>query len=335
MPDATLRALMEKHQLPGLAVRVLRGQESVYAGDFGFANLEHGVLVTPETVFEIASVTKLFTAQLVMRLVQRGQLDLDAPLASIIPAYIPPAWSAVTVRHCLAHQSGIPSYTAPPSYWAITGRDKTHAEVLSLVNQEPLKFEPGERNAYDNTGFYLLGLVIEEIYGQPYAAALENIIFAPLGMKHTRANDYAAVIPHRAQGYQLRDGVLNNKPYYSPSNTFSAGCVVSTADDLMRWRASLFDDSVLDATHRALWWTPHPSRAGNEREWGYTLGLGWFRLDTPLGLLLGHNGGIAGFASAWMYFPDTDLTAVVLCNADSFDAPHTLAFDTIRALGLV
>jgi CubicO group peptidase (beta-lactamase class C family) len=327
-----LHEAMTAQHIPALSVRVLRGSEVLESHDLGLIDLEHQTPNTPAAVFEIASVTKLFTTQVVLRLAQDGALDLDAPLIGALPDLVPSAWQAVTARHVLMHQSGLPSYTEPAAYWATTQHDKTPAEVLALVADQPLRFEPTTRYAYDNTGFYLLGLLIERVTGQTYADQLQRVIFAPLGMTSTRANDYAALIPQRARGYNVREGVLVNKPYYSPSNTFSAGCVVSTADDLVRWRRSLFDDSVLGGAMRRAWWSLNPSGEGNEGKGGFTLGLGWFSVTTPLGQMWGHNGGIQGFASAWMYFPEGDITAVVLCNSGAVDAPHTLAFPLVQAV---
>jgi len=168
---------MAEQHIPGLALILQSGERRLYEGYHGFANLEHRVPVTSESVFEIASVTKLFTTQIILQMAQRGQLDLDSTLIDHLPEIIPTAWSAVTVRHVLTHQSGIPDYTNPPEYWALTRRNKTHTEVLALVNDKPLKFTPGTRNSYDNTGFYLLGLLIETICAEPYADVLQRVIF--------------------------------------------------------------------------------------------------------------------------------------------------------------
>jgi CubicO group peptidase (beta-lactamase class C family) len=327
----TLTDLLHTRRIPGLAVRIAHAQQTVYSGDFGLADLENQHPIHPGSVFEIASVTKLFTAQLVMALAQSRRLSLDDRLIDHLPDHVPTAWAAVTIRHVLAHQSGLPSYTAPDAYWAQTVRDKTHDEVLALVNSQPLMFDPGARYHYDNTGFYLLGLLIEALYAQPYADVLARVIFQPLGMSSTRANDYDTIIPGRVKGYRHQDGVLCNKPYYSPSNTFSAGCVLSTADDLLRWRASLSSDVILDAAHRALWQTPHPPTAYAQSD-PFVVALGWFHVQTALGTLIGHNGGIVGFASAWLYLPAHDITAVVLCNTSDVEDPHTIALAAITHL---
>lgn len=325
---------MEAKHVPGLALGVGRGDQIIHEGYYGLANLEHGVAVRPETAFEIASVTKLFTSQAVLRLAQDGLLRLDASIAEYLPN-LPDAWTPVTVRHCLAHQSGIPSYTAVERYWQMTRDAKSHEDVLALVRDLPLSFAPGTRHGYDNTGFYLLGMIIEAVTGSAYGAYLRDIIFEPLGMMQTWANDYAAVVPHRAQGYIFRDGALCNKAFYDTSNTFSAGILLSTVRDLLAWRASFHSDVVLDAPMRALWRTPHPSPAGNERQFNFTVTLGWFIVDHPLAQFYGHNGGIQGFASTFLHLPATDTTAVALYNSDQIAEPHQFLLETLRDLDLL
>jgi CubicO group peptidase (beta-lactamase class C family) len=205
-------------------------------------------------------------------------------------------------------------------------------EVLDLVRELPMNFAPGTRHSYDNTGYYLLGMMIEAVSGKPYAEYLREVIFAPMAMQATLANDYDAIVPHRAQGYLYHDGQFVNKGFYDVSNTFSAGILLSTVGDLLRWRASWFSDVILNETYRKLWWTVHPSAANNERENHYSLGLGWFMVDSPLGTFYGHNGGITGFASALLYLPHRDLMGVVLCNSNAIENPHQIALDVIVKL---
>lgn len=332
MIDTLIQQTMHDQHIPGIAIAIQRGQDILHEGYYGMANLEHGIAVTAETVFEIASVTKLFTAQAVMLLAQNGKIRLDEPIMTYLPD-LPPAWNIITVRHCLAHQSGIPNYTSVETYGDYARDAKSHAQVLDLVRDLPLNFPPGTRHAYDNTGFYLLGLLIEAVSGKSYGEFLKESILDPLGMTHTRVNDYDVIVPNRAQGYVYADGVLNNKPFYDTSNTFSAGILLSCVHDLLTWRASLFNDSVLNAESRRLWWSPHFSVEGNERP-HYTLGLGWFMLDDPAGKFYGHNGGIPGFATAFLVLPPTDVTAVVTCNTNYVNDPHKIALSVIQQLGL-
>jgi D-alanyl-D-alanine carboxypeptidase len=332
--DDLLRNIMAERNIPGLAIGIQRGEDVLHEGYYGYANLEHQVSVIPETIFEIASVTKLFTAQAVLHLVQSGKLKLEDWVADYV-AGLPDVWRGVTVRHCLSHQSGIHNYTSTDAYWKITRKAKTPAQILDLVRDLPLDFPSGTRHAYDNTGYYLLGMLIEAITGKPYADYLKELIFEPLGMAHTQGNAYERIIPHRSQGYVYRDGIMQNKDYYDISNTFSAGVLLSTVRDLLRWRTSLYDDRILNADTRRRWWTPHPSGEANERKYGYSVGLGWFMVDSEQGTFLGHNGGVQGFASALLHFREADITAVALLNASHVEDPHTIALKVIREMKLV
>lgn len=332
--ETFLKELMQVQNIPALALAIKKGDNIITEQYLGYANLEHNVPCTLETVFEIASVTKLFTTQAILLLVQDSKLKLTETVKIYIDD-IPAAWDGVTIEHCLKHQSGIPSYTSVDKYWQQTRRDKAHAEVLDFVRHLPLKFPSGQRVAYDNTGFYLLGMIIEAVSGQSYSEFLQQRIFELLGMSSTQANDYSKIIPHRAQGYNYYDDECQNKDFYSISNTFSAGVLLSNVRDLLMWQASLLNDSLLREPYRKLWWQAHPSAEKNEREYGYSMGLGWFIVDSPLGQFVGHNGSIQGFASAFMCFPVHDLAAIVLCNAGHIGEPHKIVFDVMRELKLV
>lgn len=329
-----IQQFIARYSLPGLAIGIQRGDAILHEGCYGHANVEHNVPVTPETCFEIASVTKLFTAQAVLRLAQDARVSLDDSISNYVSG-LPETWHAVTIRHCLAHQSGIPNYTSIAHYWEITRVAKSHADVLALVRDLPLSFAPGARYSYDNTGFYLLGMLIEAVTGQPYGEYLRSTIFEPLGMSSTIANDYMRIIPHRAQGYVLRDGVLANKDYYDISNTFSAGILLSTVRDLLRWSAALSTNAVLNDASRELWWRVHPSQENNERASNLSLTLGWFIVGHPKARFYGHNGGIEGFASSLIHFPTTGITAVVLCNGGQVSEPHQIALDLLEDMRLL
>lgn len=329
MVEIFIRDIMEKQHIPGLAVAVKQRDEMLLESYDGYANLEHRVSVSSKTIFEIASITKLFTTQAVLLLVQNNRIKLEDSIADYLDN-LPTDWHRISLQHILAHQSGIPSYTNVDEYWKITRLDKSPDEILALVRDQALKFEPGSLFAYDNTGFYLLGMIIEVVSGMTYGAYLEEHIFHPLGMINTQVNSDDLIIHHRAQGYVYQEDRLINKPFYSTTNTFSAGVLLSTIPDLLSWQSSWFDSSVLQRTWLEQWWLPHPSVQGNERQLGHTVCLGWFKVDSPLGQFLGHNGGISGFASSCLYFPDSAITAFVLCNAGHVTEPHKIALDIVK-----
>jgi D-alanyl-D-alanine carboxypeptidase len=160
MIETFIQPIMLEQHIPGMALAIQRGGEILHEGYYGLANLEHGIAVTAQTVFEIASVTKLLTAQAVLHLAQHDKISLDQPIITYLPD-LPQTWNAITVRHCLAHQSGIPNYTSVETYGNYARDAKSHEKVLDLVRNLPLNFPPGTRHACDNTGFYLLGLLIE------------------------------------------------------------------------------------------------------------------------------------------------------------------------------
>ncbi|MEO0599309.1 MAG: serine hydrolase domain-containing protein, partial [Chloroflexota bacterium] len=317
--------ILHKHSIPGLQVGIRQGNDVRYTLAHGKANLEHSVPVSDSTTFEIASVTKPMTAMVVLALVDEGRVDLDASIANYLD--IPKQWDAVTVRHCLAHQSGIPNYIND-AYWSLTRKDKTHTEILDLVRNEALMYPPGARNHYDNTGYYLLGMLVEACTGQSYADAMQQYLCQPLNMTHTRANDYRAILPNRAQGYVLDEDseTLLNKDFYSTSNTFSAGTMVSTAGDLLKWADALTIDSILSDATRPLLWTAHPSEAGNERDNHYSMGLGFFIVDHPRGQFVGHNGMTEGYVSAFVHFRERDTTLALLCNRGGIGDCHEILF---------
>jgi CubicO group peptidase (beta-lactamase class C family) len=334
-PAALCRAWRERYNLPGLAAALVDasrpGYPLVYSDSFGFAQLELSCPLAPDGVFEIASLTKLFTAEAVMLLVHDGQLALETPIGSLLPE-LPRGWQAVTPGQILRHRSGIRNYAAVPEYWLHTREDLPYSHILDLVRDQPLDFEPGSRYAYDNTGFYLLGLLIEAVTGLRYSEFLHQRIFVPLGMSQTRCQDYSELIPRRVAGYSRVDAQTRNKPYYSPTGTYAAGCLVSSVGDLARWASSLHTDQIMPMTLREQMLRPEPSPAANEVAEGFQLGLGWFRLENEGKPFWGHNGGILGFASSLVHFPELRRTAIVLTNCDWLEEPHRLALELIDAL---
>ena len=257
MIDDYIQDMMNKNQIPGLSVAVVQGGEPVLTKGYGLANLEHSVPATEKTVYEIASVGKTFTATVTMILVKEGVISLNDRITNYLDNP-PSAWQSVTVKHILSHQSGIPSYTDAPNYWDLTRLDLSKAEILALVADSPLKFKPGEFSAYDNTGYYLLGLMLEKVTGQTYGDLLHKRIFAPLAMNATMMNNPRDIVPHRAAGYRLVNNKLVKKPYYSPSVTYSAGGQISNVQDMVKWELALLHGTLLSQSTLDDMWTPHP-----------------------------------------------------------------------------
>ncbi|MDM9383785.1 serine hydrolase domain-containing protein [Chlorogloeopsis sp. ULAP01] len=325
MIDDYIQATMAQNQIPGLSVAVVQEGEPVLVKGYGWANVEHSVPATERTVYEIASVGKTFTATLIMMLVEEGVISLDEVIANYLDN-IPPAWQPVTIKHILSHQSGIPSYTDAKNYWEITRLDLSKSEILALVSNLPLKFQPGELSAYDNTGYYLLGLILEKITGQSYGDLLHDRIFAPLGMNATVMNSPRDIVPHRAAGYRWLNDKLVNKPYYSPSVTYSAGGQLSCVEDMVKWEQALYNATVLRQSTLDLMWTPHPPNLGDDwNKLKYVAGLGWWVINYCDRRVVVHNGSILGFASNITRFIDDKITVILFCNLDRIARPDAIA----------
>ncbi len=323
--DDYIQAIMATNQIPGLSVAVVREGKPVLVKGYGLANLEHSVPASEKTVYEIASVGKTFTATATMMLVEKEVVSLNDAIADYLDN-LPVAWQNVTIKHILSHQSGIPNYTHAPNYWEITRLDLPKSEILVLVTDLPLTFSPGELSAYDNTGYYLLGLMLEKVTKQSYGDLLRDRIFEPLGMNATLMNHPRDIVLHRAAGYRFIAGELVNKPYYSPSVTYSAGGQLSSIEDMVKWEQALCNATLLKQSTLDLMWTPHPPNRGDDWEkLKYVAGLGWWVLNYDNRRVVGHNGSILGFASNITRFIDDKITVIVLCNLDQISRPDAIA----------
>lgn len=313
--DDLIRAEMEKRHIPGLSLAVVHKGKVVKAQGYGFANLEHRAPATPDTVFQLASVTKQFTATAVMQLVEAGKIQLDDKVSQHLTD-LPAAWKDVTVRQLLNHTSGIKSYTAIPNFAQQLRKDFTPTELLGLVKDSPMDFAPGSKYQYNNTGYFLLGLLIEKVSGKTYGTFLSERIFEPLGMNNTRVNDLTVVIPNRASGYTLSGQTIRNGEYVSPTQPYAAGALVSTIQDMVRWNSALDTEKLLKRSSMEQMLTP--TRLSDGKTQGY--GFGW-----QLGVLRGHKqmahgGGIPGFSTYILRLPDDALSVIVLCNQEAANA---------------
>ena len=309
--DAYVQRLMARWHVPGASVAVVKDGKVALLKGYGMASVELGVPATVDTVYQLASVTKPFTATAVMLLVRDGKLGLDDKLTALI-SDLPRAWDAVTVRHLLGHTSGIKNLTSRKDFGETIRKDFTPRELVETVVKEPLEFTPGEKHAYSNTGYILLGMVIEKVSGRKYGEFLAERIFQPLGMGSTRANDLHAVIPGRAQGHTWDGEGLRLGEYHSATQPFAAGMLVSTVADLVKWDAGL-EKLVPDLE---LMWTP--TRLANGKDADY--GLGWQVGRVNGRRMVSHGGGIPGFTTEIERFPEDKLTVIVLMNSDAGQA---------------
>ncbi len=324
MIDEYIRTQMETYSIPGLSVAVVRDDIPILIKGYGWASLELSVPATEHSVYEIASLSKPFTATATMMLVEENKISLDDRIVDYLDNP-PTAWQPVTIKHILCHQSGIRDYTTIPEYWKTTRLDVSKEEIIALVKELPLMFSPGEYWSYDNTGYYLLGFMLEKVSGKPYAVLLREMIFEPLKMNTTVINEPAKIIKNRAAGYRLENKTLYNKEYYSPSGTYSAGGWLSSVADMVKWEAALSREKLLKQSTLKQMWTPYESARGKEREkHGFSQGLGWHIPNYSNRKVVTHNGGIKGFSTNITRFIDDRVVFILLCNLESIARPDVI-----------
>jgi len=303
-------ALVESYVGSGLfsgSVLVVCDSRPQFRQSFGLANREWGIPVTPDTKFRIGSVTKQFTVAAILQVVERGKLKLS-DLISEYYAEAPAAWQNITILHLLTHTSGIPSYTALPDFpHKISKLHQTPEEIIQLTQNEPLEFEPGTQFAYDNTGYILLGYVIEKVTGQSYVQYLQEYIFDHFGMHNTGYDDNATIIPCRASGYSYSGGHWDNASYIDMSLPFAAGSLYSTIDDLLIWDQALSSGKVVSTASLQAMFT----------DYGHSYGLGWVIRKQFDHTIQTHGGGINGFRATIDRYPDDKLTIIVLSNIET------------------
>ncbi|TVP50061.1 MAG: class A beta-lactamase-related serine hydrolase [Gemmatimonadales bacterium] len=317
--DSLGRAVVESGRSVGLGLGVFLGGEPVLSAGFGWADLENDVSVTDSTVFRIGSVTKQFTAAAILRLVEEGALSLDDDLTRFLPEY-PVGDRRITLHQLLNHTSGIRSYTALGAPWmsGIT-LDRSHEEMLALFQDEPFDFEPGEGFAYNNSGYYLLGIVIEKATGRAYDEFLQEAFFEPLGLRDTSYCWERPILPRRARGYQPGpDGVRNADPL-SMTQPYAAGALCSSVRDLAAWDRALRSGEVVSPDSYLRMTTPEGLPGGAPMQYGYGLVTGAFE-GHPV---VEHGGGINGFNALLTHYPEADLTIVSLVNLNGPAANQT------------
>jgi CubicO group peptidase (beta-lactamase class C family) len=304
--DDYLRAEMRARQIPGLSLAVVREGKTVKAQGYGLADLELNVPVGRESVFEIGSITKQFTAAAILLLSEEGKLHLEDKVSEHLPG-CPQTWSNLTIRHLLTHTSGLKNYNGLAGFEVSRKLDAT--KFIATLGPEPLNFAPGESFSYCNSGYNLLGYVLEKKSGQSYWQFLSERIFKPLGMTSCQSRDLKTIMTNRVHGYEMEKGVLMNRDS-DLTDVFAAGAIVSTALDLVKWNAALETDKLLSPSSRAEMWKPVRLNDGRT----YPYGFGW-RLDDYRGLKnIGHSGSTSGFCASLQRFPDQNVTVIVLCN---------------------
>jgi D-alanyl-D-alanine carboxypeptidase len=314
--NSTAARVLTQPGAAGFAVTVVRNGEILLEEGFGAAEVEHAVPVRADSIFRIGSVTKQFTAAAVLRLAEQGKLSLDEKVQAYVPDFPEKQWP-VTVRHLLTHTSGVWNYTADPTLMRReAAMELTPAEMIARFADRPLDFEPGTKFSYSNSGYYLLGEVIERVSGRPYAAYMQEEFFGPLGLTRTRYESNAEIIPGRAQGYRIGPaGKLENDRAIGAHVAGAGGSMLSSAGDLARWDLALAGGKVVKPESYALMTTSAVLTDG--RETGYGMGMD---IDIWEGRRrIAHGGGIFGFKAKLIRLPDDGVTVAMVCNSEALN----------------
>jgi CubicO group peptidase (beta-lactamase class C family) len=307
--DQVVQSYAAGRKFMGTAL-VARGNQVLFSKGYGFADLEWDVPNTPTTKFRLGSVTKQFTAASILLLEERGKLNVSDPVKKYMPD-APAAWDKMTIFHVLTHTAGIPNFTSFPDYEKLAPFPATPAQLVARFRDKPLDFAPGEQFSYSNSGYVLLGYLIEKIAGESYEKFVRENIFTPLGMSDSGYDSNSAIIPRRASGYALGPGGYENAGFIHMSIPLSAGALYSSTEDLLKWEQGLFGGKVLKPASLEKMTTPFKSN--------YAFGLG---VETIGGhKLISHSGGIQGFVTELEYYPDDKLTVVVLENVSPGGPP--------------
>jgi len=286
----------------------------VFEKGVGMANLEWNIPNTPDTKFRLGSITKQFTATLILQLVEQGKIKLDGKLIDYLPNYRKDTGAKVTIHNLLSHTSGIPSYTSLPGFFQNVSRNPfTVDDFIKQYASGDLEFEPGTKFVYSNSGYFLLGAIIEKVIGKSYEQVLKERIFDPLGMKNSGYDHWGTILSKRATGYTRTPRGYETAPYLDMSLPYAAGSLYSTVEDLFIWDQALYGDKVLSAQSRQMMFKP------NLNNYGYGFVITKATLSPPTKLevpVIQHSGGINGFNTVIVRMVDDKRLIVLLDNEE-------------------
>lgn len=312
----------------GMTVLVIGARDTLLNKTYGKADLELDVPTPDRAVYEIASVTKQFTGAAILLLQEQGKLSLDDELTKYLPNY-PTQGHRVTLRHLLAHTSGIKGFrTTDPEFMAIMAQSLPRDTLLAIYGRKPFDFAPGSKESYSNTGYVLLGHVIEKASGMSYESYVKQHLLDKAGMLDSRYCSNTEIVPRRARGYDVVKGALKPSPYLDHRWGFAAGSLCSTAGDVARWTQALHGGKILSpASYKEMM---EPSTLNDGTKLRYTKGLQL--LDVSGHRMIGHGGGVYGFTAAVGYLPDDSLTIVTLMNTRGPFTASEAAIALLRAV---
>lgn len=325
--DELLEALYPIDE-PGATAIVAINGEIVYHKAFGIANLELDVFMEPEMVFQMASITKQFTAVSILMLMEQGKLNLDDDVTKFIEDY-PTNGNHISIHHLLTHTSGISrSITLNPWDANIRKHDFEPLEFIDYVKNEPIEFKPGEDFRYNNFGYQILGAIIEKASGQSYEEFVESNIFQKLDMRSASRAKHSDIVKQRAYGYEKQEDFVN-AGYVSHTRAFAAGSLMSNVQDLLNWNSALLSNKLLKKETIELAFTNHTLNNGKKINYGY----GWFVNDINGSSTFEHAGGDHGFRTNAIYLPEKDVFVAVFANCSCKDPRNVSTKMAALAIG--
>jgi len=302
--ESIVRAWMVEKKIPAACVAVLQGGKVLQRHALGWSNLELKVRATPATVFQVASASKTFTGVAIISLVEQGKLNLDAMIGTWLPD-LPETWKAITLRQLMNHTSGLPDVFRDESKSDLYSDDPKG--LLAKLTSLPTVSPPGTKWEYDQTGYFLAGLIIEKVTGMSFEAFMRRRFFEPLGMRSTSYGDYYAVVPGRASYYTIDDGNVRHFLYPFARVMWTGAGLNSSIDDLVKWNRALDSGKLLKPSSLATMW--RSTRLPDGTDAGY--GMGWAVRNLPKHRSVGHSGGNS---SGYTKFLDDGVTIIVLTN---------------------
>ncbi len=322
-PQLLDQYMQAQNQVKGFTgtVLVMKQNKILLRKAYGMADKEWNISNTPETKFEIGSLTKQFTAACILQLVEQGKLSLDDKLSKFLPKF--PKADSVTIHMLLNHTSGIANYTAQLSFMNVATQHLGQDSMISFIAGKPFTTSPGTKFNYTNSGYFLLGYIIEKVSGLSYGNYLEKNIFSKLGMSNSFLNKPDSVLNMRAKGYDIKGKKTANADYISMDWSFSAGGIISTVDDMYKWDRALYTGTVLNDASKQKMFTP------GKGDYGY----GFIIDSLEKHPHIWHNGSIPGFLSNFSRYPEDDVCVIVLANTIVIQN-NTLPITDVLAGGL-
>lgn len=328
--DSLAKSYLLTAPAASMAVAVVRGSDTIVMRGYGDADISARRPAGPATIYEIGSISKQFTSAAIMRLVEQGKISLDDDMSKYLPR-VPLHGRHVTIRQLLNHTSGIHSYTSVPAWRAHWAEDLSPDSIVGFVANDSLDFAPGSAWRYNNSGYVLLGMILEKVTDEPYARHLEEQFFKPLGLRHTmycpapNARDTSFAV-----GYSPRGGTFAPADYLSMTQPFAAGALCSSVSDYLVWQRALHGGRIVSAKSYALMTTPDTLNDGKRLTYGFGLAVA----DLGGHHVITHGGGINGYTTAQLYVPGDSLSVIAFTNTDGSSPDFTAANIARAVLGL-